>query len=438
MLHLLTEKQRHAPKQYDDAAILQYGIRASMNAFSRFSIFGLQYCLDQYFTKPILIKEEILECKASFPDFDEEPWLALCRDHKGYLPVRINTQSEGTIWANERLQDFLAVTVINTDPNYAWIVPVLEPLLKDAIDMTYAICEQSTLYVSLRDRYEGRSLREPFDIVINNSLEPQMSATYLTKGVLTTSDRGSEFLKKHYYAQEIENLIAVRENLNNLDLRESLTAPTIVSIRDWNNVKNKIQDNLSVLNKNKFPLILEYNTHPIRVGESLIGLMEQAIADVGTKTVPNGVLINGNIIMLPKTAMTTQTFQEFMRYLYNFSYLNRNFLGYHDITPPQNQKAVYYAPLYYETKNGEKAKAYYGGKVTANGIRIVNTNQSSSMYIVYDHYKNQYPFAYSDGQFKRARTVSSSSSSFFPNYVTTSSTTTGNTIINSSVVYRPH
>ena len=94
--------------------------------------FGLQMFLKEYLSKPItqeMIDEADWFLKAHGEPFNREGWEYILREHNGYIPVRIQAVSEGTVVPTRNV----LVTVENTDPKCYWVTSYIETALLRAV-----------------------------------------------------------------------------------------------------------------------------------------------------------------------------------------------------------------------------------------------------------------------------------------------------------------
>jgi len=91
-------------------------------------MFGLQYYLKKYFTKPVTM-DMVMEAKEFFAahgePFNEEGWVHVVKSHGGHLPVRIRAVPEGTVVPTHNV----LVTVENTCDRCFWITSWIETML---------------------------------------------------------------------------------------------------------------------------------------------------------------------------------------------------------------------------------------------------------------------------------------------------------------------
>ena len=108
-------------------------IESRGGSFSNAGVFfGLQPFLVEYLTKPIT-KEDIDEAETVFSmhgvPFNRKGWEHILKEHRGYLPIEIQTLPEGTV---TKAGDVL-VQIVNTDPEVPWLTSYIETALLRAI-----------------------------------------------------------------------------------------------------------------------------------------------------------------------------------------------------------------------------------------------------------------------------------------------------------------
>lgn len=94
--------------------------------------FGLQYFLTKYFVGKVVTEEKIQEAKMTYLAhfghtmfFNEEGWRYILEKHDGHLPIEIRAVREGTKVPVSQV----LVTVVNTDPETAWLTNYVETIL---------------------------------------------------------------------------------------------------------------------------------------------------------------------------------------------------------------------------------------------------------------------------------------------------------------------
>lgn len=91
-------------------------------------MFGLQYYLRRYLSKPVT-EENVLEAEAFFKahgePFNKEGWMHVVNDHAGMLPIRIRAVPEGSVIPTLNA----LVTVENTCDRCFWVTSWVETML---------------------------------------------------------------------------------------------------------------------------------------------------------------------------------------------------------------------------------------------------------------------------------------------------------------------
>ncbi|MFA5269748.1 MAG: nicotinate phosphoribosyltransferase [Methanoregula sp.] len=93
--------------------------------------FGLQYYLMEYLAGQVVTQAKIdfaeRQCMKNYgiPYFRKDHWQYILDKHEGRLPLSIRAVPEGMIVPKRNV----LMTVVNTDPRCAWLVPYLESLL---------------------------------------------------------------------------------------------------------------------------------------------------------------------------------------------------------------------------------------------------------------------------------------------------------------------
>lgn len=90
--------------------------------------FGLQMYTQEYMLTPITAEDidyaEMIITNAGLP-FNREGWEYILKEHKGFMPVRIEAVQEGTVMPTGNVQ----VQIVNTDAKCAWVVSYIETAL---------------------------------------------------------------------------------------------------------------------------------------------------------------------------------------------------------------------------------------------------------------------------------------------------------------------
>lgn len=96
--------------------------------FSECTMFGLQYYLNKFLSKPITQADidfaDLFAQKHGEP-FDRAGWEYILKNHGGYIPVRIRAIKEGTVVPTNNI----TISVQSTDDNVPWIENYIETAL---------------------------------------------------------------------------------------------------------------------------------------------------------------------------------------------------------------------------------------------------------------------------------------------------------------------
>lgn len=119
------------------------------------TFFGLQYYVKRYLTGVVVTEEKIQEAKEFFAEyfgddtiFNEAGWRRILEVHGGKLPVEIRAVPEGLRVPGSNT----LLTIMNTDPELAWLTNYLETLL-------------SMVWYSMTVATQSRAMK---DIIIDN------------------------------------------------------------------------------------------------------------------------------------------------------------------------------------------------------------------------------------------------------------------------------
>ncbi|ACA31681.1 nicotinate phosphoribosyltransferase [Histophilus somni] len=110
---------------------ISYYIEARRESFD-VVMFGLQAFIKEYLLKPICqqdVDEAEIVLKAHGLPFYRDGWQHLIHKHQGYLPLKIEAVSEGTVLPVGNV----VCQITNTDPDFFWLVGYLETALLRAI-----------------------------------------------------------------------------------------------------------------------------------------------------------------------------------------------------------------------------------------------------------------------------------------------------------------
>jgi nicotinamide phosphoribosyltransferase len=121
-------KLSHWPQYPEGTDYMMSYLEARGGEFTESTLFGLQYLLHEYLSKPVT-KENVVEA-ANFAGAHGEPfnydgWMYIVNTHGGNLPVRIRAIPEGTVVPVRNA----LLTIECFDKNCFWIVSWLETML---------------------------------------------------------------------------------------------------------------------------------------------------------------------------------------------------------------------------------------------------------------------------------------------------------------------
>lgn len=114
--------------------------------------FGLQAFMKEYLSQPVTkmdVDRAERFMKAHGEPFNREGWDLLISRYNGYLPIKIEAVKEGTMVPVGNA----LVSVINTDPDFAWIVSYVETALLRAVWYPTTVATQSKMIKNLILRY---------------------------------------------------------------------------------------------------------------------------------------------------------------------------------------------------------------------------------------------------------------------------------------------
>lgn len=103
-------------------------LEARGGEFEKCTLFGLQYLLHEYLSKPITlwdIEEARVFAEVHGEPFNTEGWLYIVQNYSGYMPVRIRAIPEGTVVPVSNA----ILTIECFDKNCFWVVSWLETML---------------------------------------------------------------------------------------------------------------------------------------------------------------------------------------------------------------------------------------------------------------------------------------------------------------------
>lgn len=123
-------------------------------------MFGLQYFVKKYLTKPItqqdILYAEVFAEKHGMP-FNKEGWQYILDSHNGILPLRIRAVKEGTVLP---IRNVMA-TVENTDPKCYWLTSYMETALLRAVWYTSTVATNSFLCKRIIKKYLDKTSMDP-------------------------------------------------------------------------------------------------------------------------------------------------------------------------------------------------------------------------------------------------------------------------------------
>jgi len=113
--------------------------------------FGLQYTLKEYLEGKVLTQKKIdyadKQCMKNYgiPYFRKDLWEYILKEHDGVIPISIKAVPEGMVIPKRNV----LMTIVNTDPKCAWLVPYMESKLLNAVWKPSTVC---TLGVAIQRR----------------------------------------------------------------------------------------------------------------------------------------------------------------------------------------------------------------------------------------------------------------------------------------------
>lgn len=130
-LILFSDSYKHTHfQQYpkNTEKVFSYIESRGSNITDKVMVFGLQYFIKNYLTKPIT-KEDVEQASTFLTShglqFNKAGWEYIVEKHKGILPVKIRTVREGSVVPTHNV----LLTVENTDPECFWLTSFLETAL---------------------------------------------------------------------------------------------------------------------------------------------------------------------------------------------------------------------------------------------------------------------------------------------------------------------
>jgi len=130
-LILFTDSYKHAHyQQYppNTQKVFSYIESRGSSITDRVMVFGLQYFIKNYLTKPVTkedIEQAAMLLTAHGLEFNRTGWEYIVEKHNGILPVRIRTVREGSVIPTHNV----LLTIENTDPECFWLTSFLETAL---------------------------------------------------------------------------------------------------------------------------------------------------------------------------------------------------------------------------------------------------------------------------------------------------------------------
>lgn len=122
--------------------------------------FGLQMYLKRYLSRPITLAEidyaEALWSDHGVP-FNRAGWEHILKEHKGYLPLRIEAVKEGTVLPVKNA----IVQIINTDPKVPWLTSFMETALLRAVWYPTTVATLSWTVKQIIRKYLNKTCENP-------------------------------------------------------------------------------------------------------------------------------------------------------------------------------------------------------------------------------------------------------------------------------------
>lgn len=121
-------KLSHWPQYPEGTDYMMSYLEARGGEFDECTLFGLQYLLHEYLSKPVTIEQVVVAAEfaaAHGEPFNTEGWMHIVNTYSGYLPVRIRAIPEGTVVPVKNA----VLTIECFDKECFWIVSWLETLL---------------------------------------------------------------------------------------------------------------------------------------------------------------------------------------------------------------------------------------------------------------------------------------------------------------------
>ncbi len=124
-------KVTHWPVYEDGSEHVYSYLESRGGKFTETVMFGLQYYLDEYLSKPITRADiDIAERRFALhfgndKVFNRAGWDYIVENHNGFLPIHIKAVPEGTVVPTRNV----LMTIENTDPTCFWLTNYIETLL---------------------------------------------------------------------------------------------------------------------------------------------------------------------------------------------------------------------------------------------------------------------------------------------------------------------
>lgn len=146
--------------------IFSYIESRGCNYTDNIMMFGLQYFIKKYLSKPITQKDideaETIVTAHGLP-FNRKGWEYILNNHNGYLPVKIKSLKEGAVVKTHNVM----LTIENTDPECFWLTSYLETCLLRAVYYPSTVASNSfyvkkLIYNALKESSETPEAELPF------------------------------------------------------------------------------------------------------------------------------------------------------------------------------------------------------------------------------------------------------------------------------------
>lgn len=197
---------------YDPDIIQLYAYFGTTIPTECVTMFGLQYLMATYLEGIRFTKEDIDEAADFWPKqlgqqgaFDRALWDKLLQAHGGVLPIRIRAIDEGFSLHNQGAMPLL--NVINTDYDFPWIVPYLEPLF---MQLWYPIAVASESRMTQQNMYNhfhrATSFKGNYNLFSGGSFSESKEASMIADAAhllffhATQNPSAVRFIEKFYGA----------------------------------------------------------------------------------------------------------------------------------------------------------------------------------------------------------------------------------------------